>query len=66
VAVTVQDDHTVTWQMLSWHADWQVVGRQTQWDESGCDKCHFLGKCYGATWPSRGLPRGTPPVVGKW
>jgi hypothetical protein len=22
------------------------------------------GKCYGATWPSRGLPHGTPPLVG--
>jgi hypothetical protein len=30
--------------------------------ELDCDTCHLLGQCYGATWPSRGLPCGTPPV----
>jgi hypothetical protein len=24
----------------------------------------FMEKLYGATWPSHGLPRGTPPMVG--
>jgi hypothetical protein len=28
------------------------------------DTWHILGKCNGATWPSLGLPRGTPPLVG--
>jgi hypothetical protein len=24
-----------------------------------CDTWHYFGKWFGATWPSRGLPRGT-------
>jgi hypothetical protein len=24
----------------------------------------LVGECNGATWPSHGLPRGTPPLVG--
>jgi hypothetical protein len=23
----------------------------------------FMGKCYGAMWPSYGFPRGTPPSI---
>jgi hypothetical protein len=29
-------------------------------DESFDDTWHYLGKCFGATWPSHGLPHGTP------
>jgi hypothetical protein len=30
-----------------------------EWD---AEKCHFMGKCSGAMWPSRGLPCGSPLV----
>jgi hypothetical protein len=32
--------------------------------ESLFDKCHLMGEWYDATWPSGGIPRGTPPFVG--
>jgi hypothetical protein len=32
--------------------------------ELDVDTWQLEGKCYGAMWPSRGLPRGTPPLVG--
>jgi hypothetical protein len=31
--------------------------------ESYCDTWQLLGKWHGATWPSHGLPRGTPFLV---
>jgi hypothetical protein len=34
--------------------DWQ------SWVESCFDTWHYFGKWFGATWPSHGLPRGTP------
>jgi hypothetical protein len=50
------DDRIVMWQrsgMLTEASVADVV-------ESSLDKCHQVGECNGATWPSHGLPRGTP------
>jgi hypothetical protein len=38
--------------------DWQTVGRII------FDTWHFLANGFGATWPSHGLPRGTPLFIG--
>jgi hypothetical protein len=48
-------------QMMSWQAEW---AGDLAWymDQSGVDTCLLGGKWYGVTWPSRGLPRGTPPM----
>jgi hypothetical protein len=43
-----------------WHDEWVVVEDVVQ---SSIDKCHLVGELNGATWPSHGLPHGTPALL---
>jgi hypothetical protein len=51
--------------VLSWHGlTWQgrTCSVVDKWTNPVVTNVILLGQCYGATWPSRGVQHGTPPI----
>jgi hypothetical protein len=55
----VAADHTVMWQRIG-----LLTGQVWQtWSNDCLTSVTMVGELNGATWPSHGLPRGTPSLV---